>query len=172
MHRRVVITVAVLVLAFALPLAAVQASPNNFAAPLSGDQEVPAVDTRATGVGIFHLGGDGSELSYRLNVANIENVTQAHIHLGARGENGGVVAWLYPDGPPDILIPGRTNGTLATGTITDADLVGALAGQTVADLVDLIEAGQAYVNVHTSENPGGEIRGQIDVPRRGAPNSL
>lgn len=172
MHRRVVITVAVLVLAFALPLAAVQASPNNFAAPLSGDQEVPAVDTRATGVATFQLGGDGSELSYRLNVANIENVTQAHIHLGARGENGGVVAWLYPDGPPAMLIPGRTNGPLATGTITDADLVGALAGQTVADLVDLIEAGQAYVNVHTSENPGGEIRGQIDVPRGGAPNSL
>lgn len=165
MHRRLIVTVAAFLLALTLPLAAAQASPRNFVAPLSGDQEVPPADTDATGVSIFQLSRDGSELSYRLNVANIENVTQAHIHVGARGVNGPVVVWLYPDGPPAQLIPGRTSGTLATGTITADDLVGPLAGASLDDLLDTIRAGNAYVNVHTLQFPPGEIRGQIDVPR-------
>jgi hypothetical protein len=50
---------------------------------------------------------------------------------------------------------------LATGTITAADLVGPLAGQPLSALVDAMEAGETYVNVHTSQFPAGEIRGQI-----------
>ncbi len=79
------------------------------------------------------------------------------------GQNGGVVVWLYPSAPPPQLIPGRTNGTLATGTITDANLVGSLAGQGLAALLDAMEAGNTYVNVHTTAYPAGEIRGQIHV---------
>jgi len=136
--------------------------PRNFVAPLSGDEEVPAVATNARGVAIFQLSPDGTELSYRLIASNIENILQAHIHWpGAAGTNAGVVAFLYPDAPPAELIPGRHDGTLATGTITSADLIGPLAGMTIADLVDGILAGNAYVNVHTTANPGGEIRGQL-----------
>jgi len=71
------------------------------------------------------------------------------------------VVWLYPSAPPAMMLPGTTNGILAQGVITDANLSGALAGQTVADLIEQIEAGNAYVNVHTMLYPGGEIRGQI-----------
>jgi hypothetical protein len=86
----------------------------------------------------------------------------AHIHCCAPpGENAGVVVWLYPEAPPPQLIPGRHDGVLATGTITDADLVGIFAGMTVDDLVDEIVAGNAYVNVHTQQFPAGEIRGQL-----------
>ena len=159
--------VSALVLLVALAAIGFASTPRNFVAPLSGDQEVPPVDTNASGTTKFQLSPDGTELHYRLNVANIENVTQAHIHRGARGENGPVVAWLYPAGPPAELIEGRTNGTLATGTITAGDLVGELAGEPLDVLVDLIDAGEAYVNVHTSQFPAGEIRGQIDVPRGG-----
>jgi hypothetical protein len=60
---------------------------RNFRAHLSGDEEVPAVDTRARGQTIFQLSKDGSELSYKLIAANIENITQAHIHCGAAGVN-------------------------------------------------------------------------------------
>lgn len=169
--RLVTVLVFVLALTVALAAAGLAAPPRNFVAPLSGDQEVPAVDTDATGVAKFQLRGDGEALGFRVNVASIDDVTMAHIHLAPRGENGAVVAWLYPDAPPPQLIEGRTNGPLATGTVTDDDLVGPLAGADLDALVDAIEAGEAYVNVHTSEFGSGEIRGQIDVPSgRGGPN--
>jgi len=129
----------------------------NFVAPLKDSNEVPPRDTGATGLALFHLVNDGTELYYKLLVANIDNVTASHIHLGAAGVNGGVVAFLF-GGP---TTSGRTQGILAEGTITDADLIGALAGQTLEDLIEEIAAGNAYVNVHTTAFPGGEIRGQI-----------
>jgi hypothetical protein len=133
----------------------------TFRAHLTGDQEVPAVDTRAQGQAQFWLSDDGSELRYRLNVANIEDVLMSHIHMAAAGVNGPVVAWLYPPGPPPQLIPGRFSGVLATGVVTDAQLTGPLAGMTLADLLAAMSAGDTYVNVHTTANPGGEVRGQI-----------
>jgi hypothetical protein len=54
---------------------------------------------------------------------------------------------------------------LATGAITDADLVGPLAGMTLADLVSMLDHDMGYVNVHTQQHPGGEIRGQITIPQ-------
>jgi hypothetical protein len=140
-------------------LSAHSARASNFVAPLDGGQEVPPVETRATGNAVFHLRGDG--LHYRLIVANIQNVTQAHIHRAPAGENGPVVAWLYPDAPPAQLIPGRSSGILATGVITPDDLVGPLADATLDDLSEAMRAGNTYVNVHTSQYPPGEIRGQI-----------
>lgn len=134
---------------------------HNFRAHLSGGEEVPANDSAATGQAIFKLDRTSEVINYRIIVANIENVTQAHIHLAPAGSNGGVVVWLYPDGPPAQLIPGRSDGVLATGTITAADLVGGLAGLDLSDLVEAMRTGNAYVNVHTSQFPGGEIRDQI-----------
>lgn len=135
----------------------------NFVATLSGDEEVPPAQTRARGTAHFQLKPDGSGLSYKLIVANIMNVTMAHIHLAPAGVNGPVVAWLYPSGPPAQLIPGRFNGVLGAGTLSDASLVGPLAGEPLNALIDAIQSGNAYVNVHTSQYPGGEIRGQIDI---------
>ncbi|WP_187264771.1 CHRD domain-containing protein [Pontibacter beigongshangensis] len=137
-------------------------------APLSGAEEVPQRETRARGVATFHLNKAGNELRFRLNVANIENVVGAHIHIGAPEVNGPVVVPLYaaPAGG------GRFNGTLAEGVITAADLTGPLAGQSLSDLLDAIQSGNTYVNVHTNDGvaptntgpgdfPGGEIRGQL-----------
>jgi hypothetical protein len=73
---------------------------KNFRAHLSGDEEVPAVDTRAQGQAIFQLSRDGMTLHYKLIVANIEDVLMAHIHLAPAGENGPIVVWLYPSAPP------------------------------------------------------------------------
>lgn len=142
--------------------AVADAASGQYHTHLTGDEEVPAVETLAQGQATFKLSKDGTELSYRLIVANIENVLMAHIHLGPPGCNCPVVVWLYPDAPPPQLIPGRSQGVLATGVITADDLVGDLAGQSLDDLVAAIQAGNTYVNVHTSANPGGEIRGQID----------
>lgn len=144
--------------------ATVMAGPTNFVAHLSGAEEVPPAETRAQGQAIFNLRSDG--LHYRLIVANIENVTMAHIHLAPSGVNGPVVVWLYPSAPPAQLIPGRSNGVLRTGVITESQLVGPLAGMSLEDLLDAMEAGNTYVNVHTSQYPGGEVRGQISLAGR------
>jgi hypothetical protein len=95
------------------------------------------------------------ELFYRLLVRDIDDVTAAHIHVGQPGEDGDVVALLFSGDPA-----GEFNGQLAEGTITEADLTGPLAGD-MDGLVDLLESGGLYVNVHTVVNPAGEIRGQI-----------
>lgn len=135
-----------------------QTIPSIFHAILEGDEEVPPVDSDAKGAAIFRTNNDETELNYRLIVANIEDVTAAHIHLAPRGENGDIVAFLFD---PEEPTEGRTNGVLAEGTITSADLVGPLEGSTLSELIDEMEAGNTYVNVHTVDHPSGEIRGQI-----------
>jgi hypothetical protein len=135
-----------------------QTIPSTFHAILEGDEEVPPVDSDAKGAAIFRTSNDGTELNYKLVVANIEDVTAAHIHLAPRGENGDIVAFLFnPETPTD----GREFGILDEGTITSADLVGPLEGSTLSELIDEMEAGNTYVNVHTVEHLSGEIRGQI-----------
>lgn len=137
---------------------------HNFNTHLKGEHERPnPIDTKAQGQANFKLSKDGTQLHYKLIVANIENVLQAHLHMitDPTVETGGIVVWLYPAAPPAQLLPGRTNGVLAEGVITDDDLVGALAGMTLDDLIEAIKADKIYVNVHTSQYLPGEIRGDI-----------
>ena len=133
----------------------------NFRAHLTGDQEVPPRETLATGEAVFQLSKDGMRLSYKIIVANLANITMAHIHVANEGSNGPVVTWLYPTAPPALLIPNTTNGILQEGVITKANLSGILVGKELSDLVNLIAAKQTYVNIHTTKYPAGEIRGQI-----------
>jgi CHRD domain len=141
---------------------AVAGTNRNWSTHANGATEVPVRDTNAQGQATFQLSTDGSSLHFKLIVANIENVTQAHIHLGPPTETGNIVVWLYPSGPPAQLIPGRSDGVLAEGTITSEDLVNDLAGAELSALVDAMNAGLAYVNVHTTQFPPGEIRGNLD----------
>jgi hypothetical protein len=136
-----------------------RADPTNGHTHLSGDEEVPARDTRAQGQLKLTLGADGTSIAYRLIATNIDDIQQAHLHLAPAGVNGSIVAWLYPDGPPAVLIPGRHTGILAEGEITE--LVGPMAGQEITDLWEEIQAGNIYGNVHTVQFPAGEIRGQV-----------
>ena len=166
----------VALLVFAGITAAEASDQRNFRTHLTGEAERPTPrETRATGQAIFHLSKDGTELEYKLIASNIENVTQAHIHMGPPTGTGGIVVWLYPEaGPPAAPAgAGRTDGVLAEGTITASDLVGTLAGQPLSALLALMNGGQAYVNVHTNDGvappdtgpgdfPGGEIRGNLD----------
>src|ERR1035438_3388929 len=71
------------------------AAEKSFKADLSGSDEVPGVNTLAKGEAKFTLSDDGKKLSYTLVVRDIENPTAAHIHLGATGKNGAVVARLF-----------------------------------------------------------------------------
>jgi hypothetical protein len=157
--------------ALALVALALMAAPataadlRSIAAPLTGAEEVPPVDTDAVGVATIRLSTDRTELSYRLIAANIDDVTQAHIHCGSPAVAGPVVAFLYGF----QLIEGTFQGVLATGTITDADVIArpdspACPGGVSADLDDIIakiRSGEAYVNVHTVAFPAGEIGSDI-----------
>ena len=133
---------------------------RNFRAHVNGDGA--GVQTLGQGQAIFQFSRDGDQLYYKLIVANTENVTMAHIHVAPPGQlNGPPVLWLYPDAPPPQLIEGRFDGVLAEGTVTADDLVGPLVGGSFDDLKMAIHEGRAYVNVHTTQNPGGEIRSTI-----------
>ena len=129
----------------------------------------------ARGSAIFHLNAAGDTLTYKLIVANIDNVFMAHIHRAAPGVNGPIVVWLYPSTAPapGPFGQGRIDGVIAEGTITAANLLGPLAGHPFSDLLTALRSGNAYVNAHTNDGiapantgpgdfPGGEERGQIE----------
>ena len=146
----------------------------NMTTHMSTAEEVPvpnfdAIARNPQGTTVLAVDRNGN-LTYRLNVANIENVTMAHIHLGPPGVPGPIVVWLYPNEAPlaPTPIPGFSNGPLTSGTITDEDVnFGGNASfppvNTVAELLAQVRAGNAYVNVHTVQNGPGEIRGQIQA---------
>ncbi len=130
---------------------------DNFLALMSGSEEVPPVNTTATGRADFDLRRDGTELGFVVRVENIENATASHIHLAPRGQNGPVAAFLF-SGPKKR---GVFAGVLSEGVIKAENLTGSLANQSLSNLTAKMRVGEAYVNVHTDKNPAGEIRGQI-----------
>jgi len=120
--------------------------------PLGGDQEVPANDSAAFGVGKLTLDGNLGELELvvvGIDVADLVAVggmnAPIHIHQGAVGVNGGILVHV-----PFEFIEGNTLGFVASRSFDFSDQV-----------VELIRAGMTYVNVHTTAFPAGEIRGQI-----------
>ena len=149
---------------------------NTIETKLTGAEENPARATHAHGSGNVRLSQDGQSMDFVLVVNDIENITQAHIHMAAKGVNGGIVVWLFPSVKSTTALPGGGgvhHGILAEGTFTAADLRGALAGHPLSDLVAAIVEGRAYMNIHTDDGvapgntgagdfPGGEVRGQLD----------
>jgi hypothetical protein len=156
---------------YVVPLSstAVKTSDPLSSTHLKGDQEVPPRETDAQGQAIMKVSADGRSVSYKLIASNIDNVIQAHIHIGPAGQNGGIAVFLFG------LVPnggGRHDGVLAEGTFTAANFIGPLANQPMSALLAAMDAGNAYVNVHTNDGvaptntgpgdfPGGEIRGQV-----------
>ena len=141
----------------------------NFGAALSGSNEVPAVATSGTGFTALSSNAGQTAIDYTLLTYGLVGVTQAHIHIGAPGANGPVVAFLFGLAAPPVT----SDGILARGTITEADLI-AVAGVfdgTMATLIDHLRSGTAYVNVHTVANPAGEVRGTVEGHERGIPGA-
>jgi CHRD domain len=153
---------------------------GNSSIHLAGDFELPARATNAQGQAIFHIADDGQSVDYRLIASNIDNAFMAHIHCGSpTTASGPIVVWLYPSTAPvpGLTGSGRHDGVLATGTFTDANVIDRAPSATcpsgvddLADVLELLQNGGAYVNVHTDDGlapantgpgdfPGGEIRG-------------
>lgn len=110
-------------------------------AKLSGDQEVPAVTTDAVGVATVHFSPDRTMATLNVTVSNLSSaVTGAHIHKGAVGTNGSIVLDF--------------SGDYSNGRITKTFPVDA------ARIAEFIK-GELYLNIHTANNGGGELRGQL-----------
>ncbi|SIN65054.1 CHRD domain-containing protein [Algoriphagus halophilus] len=136
----------------------VEASDNkNYGTKLSGANEVPAAMTDATGVAKFNFSNDGSALSFQVNVDGIEDVRFAHIHLAKAGSNGGVIFTLRMD-----KVVGPVSGVYAKGEIMPANFSGQMLGGDLEILREAFRTGNAYVNVHSDDFPGGELRGQVN----------
>ena len=106
---------------------------------LTGDQEVPAVTTDAKATGKITVKGDKS-VSGKITATGIEG-TMAHIHMAAPGKNG----------PPIITLEKGADGTWTVpegSKLTD-------------DQYAAFKAGNLYVNVHSADHKGGEIRTQL-----------
>jgi hypothetical protein len=137
-------------------------------AKLSGFQESPPKLT--DGNGTFSAKVSGGTLSYTLTYSGLSSPAfMAHIHFAQTAVNGGVFLWLCgsasapgPAGTP-LCPPG--GGTVSRSGVTAADIQ-TVAGQNVtagdfAGALRILRSGDAYVNVHTTNFPGGEIRGQV-----------
>ena len=121
---------------------------------MAGANEVPVVDSEASGYGRLYLNSSLNTLHYQLNVESIADIKAAHIHVGPPGENGPVKQWLY-----DASGANAMGGDFDPGNPIARSLT-----LTAEDLVDLL-TGYQYVNIHTAANSGGEIRGQIGGAR-------
>ncbi len=129
-------------------------APTNkqYVANLSPANEVPPKTT--TGAGVVTFVDLGSEIDWTMTLTNMTGVIASHIHgPAAAGVNSGVIFNLFlPTGATGTL-----NGVVGHGSLSNANN----PNVTLDSLRVLINNGLAYVNVHTTPNPGGEIRDQI-----------
>jgi CHRD domain-containing protein len=144
---------------------------GQFRARLSGFEETPVVITSGHGRFEASLNQSGDAIQWKLHYSDTNaDVTQAHIHIGQRNVAGGITVWLCANNPPITAAPPGTqpcplrNGDIE-GTITAANVLGPPAqGVNAGELAKFVAATQAgltYANVHTTQSPAGEIRGQI-----------
>lgn len=145
---------------------------NDFQLRLHGFQENPSISTTGRGAMRVHIDEDMERIEYRLEYSDLEGVlvsggivTAAHIHLGARYTNGGVVAFLCGGGgkPPCPSPAGEVEGVIEPADIVGPAGQGINAGEPTAfaEFVRAIRAGYTYANLHTTRWPGGEIRDQL-----------
>ena len=130
---------------------------EKFKAKLKGESEVPPVNSSATGKAKFKV-KDGV-ITINVNVTGLKDITAAQIYAGAKGQNGEPVV--------DLLKAGKQNNTgeriIVKGEITASDLQGPMSGKTLQDFQTAMGNEETYVNIQTSDNPDGEVRGQIKV---------
>lgn len=145
----------VFVLAFS---AHAQAQTVTFTTTLHGGNENPGVVTGSVGTATVTWNTATKTGTYRVDVFNMPvGTTASHIHAGAPGVNGPVIInFTVPPG-------GISNDFGLTGTFACSDVV-PRAPQGINSCEDFEQAlllGNTYVNVHSTANPGGEIRGQL-----------
>ena len=130
---------------------------NRFVSSLSPDQEVgAAVASDATGRAAA-TSLRGQSLLVRVNTDNLTGpIIAAHLHRGAAGANGPVI----------VNLGSGVRGDNVIARVSPSDLTAAFSGD-FEDFLGDVAAGNVYINIHTAANPGGEIRGQLELVERG-----
>ena len=142
---------------------------DDLEARLKGFNEVPAVSSAASGRFKASVDKASNTIRYELSYSGLEgDVRQSHIHIGQRGVNGGITLWLCQTATnlsPIASTPLCPQSGTVNGVLSAADVIGpagqGIAAMEIAEVLAAIRAGVAYVNVHSSKFPGGEIRGQL-----------
>jgi hypothetical protein len=153
---------------------AVLAQQSQFFTYLNGFKEVPSVITNGTANFQLQINAARNSISYQLSYSGLSShVTQAHIHIGQRGANGGIIVFLCdntgkaPSGTPACPDSGTVSGTLTAVDVNPPNNPEPTTTQGIpqgdfAGLLAAIEGGVAYANIHTTNSPSGEIRGQLE----------
>jgi hypothetical protein len=124
----------------------------NFSASLSGQGEIPPVQTIANGTA--DLVPTDDSVNYFVNTTNLEDIAAGHIHLAPPGQNGPIIVTLFNTTSPE-------DRSYFDGNFTGENLEGPMQGNPLSELIGAMNNGTSYVNIHTKQNPNGEIRGQI-----------
>ena len=165
-------------LAMAAALAAVLGAPAAWAdnddaikirARVNGYQEVPSVSTAGAGSFVAKVHRDGKGFDYEFEFGGLQApVTQSHIHMAQRAVNGPIIIWLCgtatnpgPAGTQLCPQSGVITGTVVAANVLAAGAAQQLTAGEIEEAIAAMRAGAAYVNVHTTVSPGGEIRGQL-----------
>lgn len=135
-------------LALAGTLTLAQAAPVSFTVPLTGDQQVPPVQTPGSGSAALTYDAGTRVVTWNITFNGLSSqATMAHFHGPApTGKNAGVKVWLSQKGM-EMTSPTSGQATLS------------------ADEAKMFEAGDMYINVHSKNHPDGEIRGQVMPPK-------
>jgi len=125
-----------------------QAAPQSFKVTLTGAQQVPPVQTSATGTADLSYDPATRVVTWSVTYSRLSGpATMAHFHgPAAAGKNGPPVIWLTEKGKP-VENPIKGEATLTP------------------EQAQQFSAGEWYINVHTQANPGGEVRGQVVPPK-------
>jgi hypothetical protein len=136
-------------LALAGTLTFAQAAPVSFDVPLTGAQQVPPVQTPGSGSAKLTYDSSTRGVTWNISFSGLTSpATMAHFHGPApAGKNAGVKVWLSQKGTMGVTSPITGQATLSP------------------DEAKMFEAGDMYINVHTKNNPDGEIRGQVMPPK-------
>jgi hypothetical protein len=138
--KKMIAVIALIALAACSTLSGMMPGGNTVKVNLTGAEEVPPVRTSASGSGSFTIGKDGT-VKGSVTTKGVQG-TMAHIHRGAKGQNGPVVIPLTKSGDTYTAPDGAK--------LSEADQ-------------SAFKAGNLYVNVHSAANKGGEVRAQLQT---------
>jgi hypothetical protein len=134
----------------------------DFAAILTGREEVPKVDTLDTALATFQSNkkddNKKNALKFSVKTTDMSKIKEVHIYTGKPSEKGNVVADLYKSETPsgEVIMD-----NISEGKIKSKDLKGPLEGKSTQELIRKMEKGETYVDISTADKPKGKVRGKI-----------